>query len=66
MPYSESQKKASRKYNESNYKRVHMYLYPETKQEWESAAKLENMNLSEFIKMCVSEHLKREKPDRTG
>lgn len=60
MAYSESQKKASRKYNESNYKRINMYLYPEVKEQWESAANKHNMNLSEFIKMCVNDKIKAE------
>lgn len=63
MAYSQSQKNASRKYNESNYKRVNMYLYPELKERWESAAKIRGMNLSEFIKMCVSEYMEKEKPE---
>lgn len=60
MAYSESQKKASRKYNESNYKRINMYLYPEVKEQWENVAKKHNMNLSEFIKMCVNDRIKAE------
>lgn len=60
MAYSESQKNASRKYNESNYKRINMYLYPEVKEKWESVAKKHNMNLSEFIKMCVNDRIEAE------
>lgn len=52
-----------RKYNEEKYKRVNMYLFPDVKEQWEVAAKKRNMNLSEFIKMCVSDFLEREKPD---
>lgn len=67
MAYSESQKKASRKYNENNYKRINMYLYPDIKDHWENEAKKHDMNLSEFIKMCVngyiSEKMQREKPE---
>lgn len=57
--YSESQKKASRKYNEKNYKRIGLYLKPEEKEEWEIEAESKHMNLSEFIKLCVKEYMKK-------
>lgn len=44
-----------------------MYLYPDVKDQWEGEAKKHNMNLSEFIKMCVNgyiaEKMQREKPE---
>lgn len=55
MAYSESQKKASRKYNENNYKRINMYLLPEEKDRWQSEADRQGISLSEFIKRCVNE-----------
>ena len=57
MAYSESQKKASRKYNESNYKRINMYLSPEDKEQWQAAANAQSISLSEFIKRCVNEKI---------
>lgn len=57
MAYSEAQKKASRKYNENNYKRVNMYLFPEEKEAWQAEANSQNISLSEFIKRCVNEKI---------
>ena len=54
MAYSEAQKKASRKYNENNYKRINMYLLPKDKERWETEAKAQGISLSEFIKQCVN------------
>lgn len=54
MAYSEAQKKASRKYNENNYKRINMYLLPKDKERWEAEAKSQGISLSEFIKQCVN------------
>ena len=54
MPYSESQKRASRKYNEENYSRIGLYLPPEEKDRWQNEAKKQGLNLSEFIKSCVN------------
>lgn len=54
MSYSESQKRASRKYNEGNYKRIGLYLPPEEKERWQSAATASGQSLSEFIKGCVN------------
>ena len=57
MAYSEAQKKASRKYNESNYKRINMYLATEEKDRWQSEADRQGISLSEFIKRCVNEKI---------
>ena len=57
MAYSEAQKKASRKYNESNYKRINLYLAPEEKDRWQSEADRQGISLSEFIKRCVNEKI---------
>lgn len=57
MAYSEAQKKASRKYNENNYKRINMYIAPEEKKRWQTEAKAQNISLSEFIKCCVNEKI---------
>ena len=57
MAYSEAQKKASRKYNENNYKRINMYLLPKDKERWEAEAKAKGISLSEFIKQCVNKNL---------
>lgn len=61
MAYSEAQKKASRKYNENNYKRINMYLPPEEKEAWQSAADEQKISLSEFIKQCVNEKISHDK-----
>lgn len=60
MAYSESQKKASRKYNEKTYKRINMYLLPEDKDRWQEAADVQGVSLSEFIKKCVNEKLNQQ------
>lgn len=59
MPYSVSQKNASRKYNENNYKRINMYLKPDEKKEWEDTAKSNGISLSEFVKKCVNEKISK-------
>lgn len=61
MAYSEAQKKASRKYNENNYKRINMYLPPEEKELWQEAADVQEISLSEFIKRCVNEKISYDK-----
>lgn len=61
MAYSESQKKASRKYNENNYKRINMYLPPEDKEKWQEEAYMKGMNLSEFVKQCVNNSIEDDK-----
>lgn len=61
MAYSEAQKKASRKYNEKNYKRINMYLPPEEKETWQAAADSQGISLSEFIKRCVNEKISHDK-----
>lgn len=61
MAYSEAQKRASRKYNENNYKRINMYLLPEDKERWEKEAKLQGVSLSEFIKQCVNGNIAEDK-----
>lgn len=61
MAYSEAQKKASRKYNENNYKRINMYLPPEEKKAWQAAADEQEISLSEFIKQCVNEKISHDK-----
>lgn len=60
MSYSEAQKKASRKYNENNYKRINMYLPPEEKDRWQSEADRQGISLSEFIKRCVNEKISQD------
>lgn len=61
MAYSESQKKASMKYNKKNYERIYMYVFPKEKEEWQEAAKSKDISLSEFIKRCVNEKISHEK-----
>lgn len=61
MAYSEAQKRASRKYNENNYKRINMYLLPEDKKKWEKEAKSQGVSLSEFIKQCVNRNITEDK-----
>lgn len=61
MAYSESQKKASMKYNKKNYERIYMYVFPQEKEEWQAAAKSKDISLSEFIKQCVNEKISHEK-----
>lgn len=61
MAYSEAQKKASRKYNENNYKRINMYLLPEDKDRWQAEADVQGISLSEFIKRCVNEKIANDK-----
>ena len=61
MAYSEAQKKASRKYNENNYKRINMYLPPKEKEAWQVAADEQGVSLSEFIKWCVNEKISHDK-----
>ncbi len=59
MAYSESQKRASMKYNKKNYERIYMYVFPEDKQAWQAEAEAQGISLSEFIKLCVNEKLNR-------
>jgi len=60
MAYSEAQKKASRKYNEKNYKRINMYILPEEKELWQLAAEEKGIkSLSEFIRKCVNEKINK-------
>ena len=54
MAYSESQKKASMKYNKKNYERIYMYVFPEDKKAWQSEADRQGISLSEFVKRCVN------------
>lgn len=61
MSYSESQKRASMKYNKKNYERIYMYVFPQEKEEWQAAAKSEDISLSEFIKRCVNEKISHDK-----
>jgi predicted HicB family RNase H-like nuclease len=61
MAYSEAQKKASMKYNKKNYERIYMYVFPQEKEEWQAAAKNEDISLSEFIKRCVNEKISHDK-----
>ncbi len=61
MAYSEAQKRASRKYNEKNYKRINMYLSPEEKEAWQAAADMQNISLNEFIKRCVNNKISYDK-----
>ncbi len=61
MAYSESQKRASMKYNKNNYERIYMYVFPQEKEEWQSAAKSKDISLSEFIKQCVNEKISHDK-----
>lgn len=49
-----------RKYNEEKYKRVNMYLFPDVKKRWESAAKNYGMSLSAYITQAVNEKIERE------
>jgi predicted HicB family RNase H-like nuclease len=48
-----------RKFNESKYDRIGLYLFPEDKKAWQEAADREGVSLSEFIKKCVNERLER-------
>jgi len=61
MAYSESQKRASMKYNKKNYERIYMYVFPEEKKAWQESADRENISLSEFIKRCVNEKIYHDK-----
>lgn len=61
MAYSEAQKRASRKYNENNYKRINMYLAPEDKERWQKEADSQGVSLSEFIKQCVNANIVEDK-----
>lgn len=50
-----------RRYNESKYARIGLYLLPEEKEIWQEAADAAGMkSLSEFIKKTVSEKIERE------
>ncbi len=57
MAYSESQKRASMKYNKKNYERIYIYVFPEDKKAWKAAADSEKISLSEFIRRCVNEKI---------
>ena len=59
MPYSESQKRASRKYNDEKYERVGLYLKNGERDKWRERAQAEGISLSEFIKRCVAKELER-------
>lgn len=61
MAYSESQKRASMKYNKNNYERIYMYVFPEDKRAWQAAADEQKISLSEFIKRCVNEKISHDK-----
>ena len=49
MAYSESQKKASRKYNENNYDRLYITVTKGKKDEYKVLAELQGKSLNQFI-----------------
>lgn len=49
-----------RKYNEDNYARIGLYLPPKEKEAWQEAANAEGIKyLSEFVKKCVNEKIRK-------
>lgn len=60
MAYSESQKRASMKYNKENYERIYMYVSPKDKEKWKQKANSQGISLSEFIKNCVNKEIDKD------
>lgn len=53
MAYSESQKRASRKYNENNYDRLFITVPKGKKDEYKSKAEAEGKSLNQYIIDCI-------------
>ena len=53
MAYSESQKRASRKYNENNYDRLFITVPKGKKDEYKAKAKSEGKSLNQYIIDCI-------------
>ena len=53
MAYSESQKRASRKYNESNYDRLYITVPKGKKDEYKAKADAEGKSLNQYIIDCI-------------
>lgn len=48
-----------RKYNEEKYARIGLYLSPDEKKKWKSAAESEGVSLIGFIRRCVNEKISK-------
>ena len=57
MAYSESQKKASRTYNEKTYDRLNMYVPKGKRDIIKQVASERNMSLNEFVNYCIDKEL---------
>ena len=53
MAYSESQKRASRKYNENNYDRLFITVPKGKKDEYKAKAESEGKSLNQYIIDCI-------------
>lgn len=53
MAYSESQKRASRKYNESNYDRLYITVPKGKKDEYKAKADALGKSLNQYIVDCI-------------
>lgn len=53
MAYSESQKRASRKYNENNYDRLFIMVSKGKKDEYKAKAEAEGKSLNQYIIDCI-------------
>lgn len=57
MPYSEAQKKASRKYNEANYDRLYITIEKGKKDIIKKKAELEGISVNEFVVKSIEKNL---------
>ncbi len=58
MAYSESQKRASRKYNEKNYDRLYITIAKGKKELIKKQAEKQSMSINEFVVKLIEQNLK--------
>ena len=58
MPYSEAQKRASRKYNENNYDRLYITIGKGKKEIIKEKAQSMGMSVNEYVVKLIEENLK--------
>ena len=58
MSYSESQKRASRRYNESNYDRLYITVEKGRKEAIKKVAAEQGMSINEFVVNLIEKNLK--------
>jgi predicted HicB family RNase H-like nuclease len=57
MAYSEAQKRASRKYNETAYDRLNIYIKKGMKDKIKATAEAQGKSVNEFVRNLIEENI---------